>query len=52
MRDPLPAHIGFGKETLRRREVDTTYLKYVYRHDLIITGDEVPDIMKLYGKKN
>ena len=34
------------------RQVDTTYLKYVYRHDLIITRDEVPDIMKLYGKKN
>ncbi len=30
--------------------VDTTYLKYVYNHDLIITRDEVPDIMKVYGK--
>ncbi len=33
------------------RGVDTTYLKYVYNHDLIITRDKVPDIMKVYGRK-
>ena len=29
--------------------VDKTYLKYVYNHDLVITRDEVPDIMAKYG---
>lgn len=29
--------------------VDKTYLKYVYDHDLVITKDEVPDIMTQYG---
>ena len=33
------------------RDVDAMYLKYVYSHDLVITRDEVPDIMKVYGKK-
>ncbi len=33
------------------RKVDTVYLKQVYNHDLIITRDEVPDIMKVYGKR-
>jgi mannan endo-1,4-beta-mannosidase len=33
------------------RKVDKKYLKYVYNHDLIITKDEVPDIMSRYGKK-
>jgi hypothetical protein len=28
--------------------VDKEYLKYIYNHDLIITKDEVPDIMKKY----
>jgi hypothetical protein len=29
--------------------VDKTYLKYVYDHDLVITKDELPDIMAIYG---
>ncbi len=33
------------------RGVDTSYLSYVYHHDLVITRDEVPDIMKVYGRK-
>ncbi len=33
------------------QKVDKKYLNYVYNHDLIITKDEVPDIMKVYGKK-
>lgn len=33
------------------RKVDTTYLKYVYNHELIITRDKVPDIVSRYGKK-
>ena len=33
------------------RGVDTTYLKYVYNHNLIITRDEVPNIMKVYAKE-
>jgi len=32
--------------------VDKNYLKKVYNHDLVITLDEVPDIMKVYGKRN
>ena len=32
------------------KSLDTTYLKYIYHHDLIITKDEVPDIMKAYKK--
>lgn len=32
-------------------KVDTNYLKSVYNHNLIITLDKVPDIMKVYGKK-
>lgn len=31
--------------------VDKNYLKQVYNDDLVITLDEVPDIMKVYGKK-
>ena len=33
------------------RKVDLKYLQYVYNHDLIITKDEVPDIMAKYGRK-
>ena len=33
------------------KKVDKKYLQYVYHHDLIITKDEVPDIMGVYGKK-
>jgi len=33
------------------QKVDKKYLQYVYHHDLIITKDEVPDIMAVYGKK-
>ncbi len=33
------------------QKVDKTYLKFVYDHNLIITLDEVPDIMKEYGKR-
>jgi hypothetical protein len=32
------------------RKVDTTYLKQVYNHEMVITRDEVPNIMKVYGK--
>lgn len=32
-------------------KTDTSYLKKVYNHDLIITKDEVPDIVKLYKRK-
>jgi hypothetical protein len=32
--------------------VDKTYLDYVYNHELTITLDEVPDIMKIYGWDN
>jgi Glycosyl hydrolase family 26 len=31
------------------KKTDKEYLKYVYSHDLIITLDEVPDIVKMYG---
>lgn len=31
--------------------VNKDYLKYVYNHDLIVTLDEVPDIVAVYGKK-
>ena len=34
------------------KSVDTTYLKFIYNHDLVITLDEVPDIMKVYGNKS
>jgi hypothetical protein len=27
------------------------HLKHVYNNDLVVTFDEVPDIMKVYGKK-
>jgi beta-mannanase len=33
------------------RKVDKEYLQYIYHHNLIITKDEVPDIMAVYGKK-
>jgi hypothetical protein len=33
------------------RKVPTEHLKYVYNHDLVITSDEVPDIVKAYGLK-
>jgi hypothetical protein len=29
--------------------LDKTYLKYVYDHDLVVTRDELPDIMAQYG---
>ncbi len=32
------------------QKVDKEYMKSVYNYDLIITLDEVPDIMKKYGK--
>lgn len=32
------------------KRVDREYLRRVYNHDLIITLDEVPDIVKTYGK--
>lgn len=35
--------------TSHLQSVDKTYLKYVYDHDLVITRDEVPDIMAQYG---
>ncbi len=31
------------------QSVDTAYLKRVYYHDVVITLDEVPDIMAVYG---
>jgi beta-mannanase len=34
--------------TSHLQSVDKDYLKYVYNHDLIITKDEVPDILKMY----
>jgi beta-mannanase len=34
------------------QKVDKEYLRYVYNHDLIITLDKVPDIMKIYGNAN
>ncbi len=33
------------------KKVDTIYLKYVYNHELVITLDEVQDIMTLYGER-
>jgi beta-mannanase len=33
------------------KNVDKEYLKFIYNHDLIITLDEVPDIVKKYGRK-
>jgi hypothetical protein len=32
-------------------KVDKEYLKHVYHHEQVITLDEVPDIMKVYGPK-
>ncbi|MBN2261601.1 MAG: hypothetical protein JW735_01735 [Prolixibacteraceae bacterium] len=31
------------------QRTDKNYLKYVYNHDLVITLDEIPDIMALYN---
>jgi beta-mannanase len=31
------------------RDINKTYLKMLYNHDLIITRDEIPDIMTKYG---
>jgi hypothetical protein len=31
-------------------KIDVEYLKKVYHHELIITKDELPDIMKVYGE--
>ncbi len=32
------------------QSLDKTYLNYVYHHNLVITKDELPDIMKAYGQ--
>lgn len=32
------------------KKVDVNYLNFVYQHELVITKDEVPDIMKMYGE--
>ncbi len=32
-------------------KTDKSYLKTVYSHDLVVTKDELPDILKVYGKK-
>lgn len=37
--------------TTHLEKVDKEYLKRVYNHELVITLDEVPDIVKLYGRK-
>jgi beta-mannanase len=37
--------------TSHLQQLDKTYLKYVYDHELVITLDEVPDIMAKYGVK-
>jgi hypothetical protein len=37
--------------TSHLQKVDKEYLKKVYKHDLIITLYEVPDIVKVYGNK-
>jgi hypothetical protein len=34
---------------LHLQNLDKTYLKAVYDHDLVITRDEVPNIMSQYG---
>jgi hypothetical protein len=34
------------------RDVPKQHLSYVYNHDLVVTLDEVPDIMKGYGEKH
>jgi hypothetical protein len=31
------------------REIPVKHLNYVYHHDLVVTLDEVPDIVKVYG---
>lgn len=33
------------------RKVDVNYLKLLYNHELVLTKDELPDIMEVYGKK-
>ena len=33
------------------KNVDKKYLQYIYQHNLIITKDEVPDIMAQYGRR-
>jgi hypothetical protein len=33
------------------QKVDTTYLKYIYDNDLVVTLDKLPNIMGVYGKK-
>ncbi|HEY3405535.1 MAG TPA: glycosyl hydrolase [Ohtaekwangia sp.] len=32
------------------KKIDDDYLNKVYHHDLVITKDELPDIMKVYGE--
>lgn len=32
------------------RKINIDYLNFVYQHELVITKDEVPDIMKVYGE--
>ncbi|HEX8350141.1 MAG TPA: glycosyl hydrolase [Hymenobacter sp.] len=36
--------------TSHLQKLDPKYLRYLYGHELVITKDEVPDIMKMYGK--
>lgn len=38
--------------TSHLERLDKTYLKFVYDHELVITLDEVPDIMAIYGSKS
>ncbi|HEX8357058.1 MAG TPA: glycosyl hydrolase [Segetibacter sp.] len=38
--------------TTHLQKLNTTYLRYVYKHEAIITKDELPDILKVYGTKN
>ena len=38
--------------TSHLQNLDKTYLKFVYDHDLVITLDEVPDIMATYGPRS
>lgn len=33
------------------RKVDVNYLKLLYHHELVLTKDELPDIMEVYGIK-
>jgi hypothetical protein len=48
----MPGHLFLLWHTGHLKSVDPTYLRFIYNHDLIITLDEVPNIVKVYGKKN